>query len=280
MLKKRKANETAEKSNWIKHIYTHKILWTKLIWLACKWKHLTTISAHLVHNSICIITWAKVAALITLLVGLALNKAHDTGPYEVDRGWNSAAPYIVNGNEQLSKDGAQHTQSVVVNWLLVCADVCRWVNERLAQNNIWILIDRGGGWYTKARRKHNQFRTKLINLILHMHLLAYWFWCETSYLTFTLTKAKKKLRKIQWMISLVNCAKIDDRLWFAAIFLNFAYVGLLLFLFDRIGYGGLKCGYCTKYGQNDSEIDSLPLESSDVCPVLCEFDLGKMEKNK
>ncbi|XP_031619691.1 uncharacterized protein LOC116338511 [Contarinia nasturtii] len=67
----------------------------------------------------------KVAALVILLAGMLACKAHDTNSPAGIEGWSNAqskTPASRSQNPSNQSETAQH--SVVVNWLLVCEDLC------------------------------------------------------------------------------------------------------------------------------------------------------------
>lgn len=65
----------------------------------------------------------KVAALAILLVGLFTSKAHDTHSSELTEGW-STIQTLSKSSHNSSKPSAVDNKSVVVNWSLICKDLC------------------------------------------------------------------------------------------------------------------------------------------------------------
>lgn len=60
-----------------------------------------------------------------LLVALLTTKAHDTKSTEFsDEGWLSSTPAIASHAVNLSESSAVSSDSVVVNWSSICADLC------------------------------------------------------------------------------------------------------------------------------------------------------------
>lgn len=66
----------------------------------------------------------KVAALAILLVGLSTYTAHDIVPNEYTEGWSNTKSTTKKPTEKSSKRDVKSNQSVVVDWLLVCEDLC------------------------------------------------------------------------------------------------------------------------------------------------------------
>lgn len=102
-----------------------------------------------------------------------------------------------------------------------------------------------------------------------------------SRVTPMMTTAKLSVWRFVWWIvwKLLDFCDLPQKKVFCFHFTAFLFSSLSLAAPDRIGYGGLKCEYCTKYGQSSADINAVQLETSDVCPVLCDFDLGKMNTN-
>lgn len=62
-----------------------------------------------------------------LLAGLIASKAHDTQPAVYTKGWSTTQSAASRSTENPSNPSDANNESVVVNWLLVCEDLCGWV---------------------------------------------------------------------------------------------------------------------------------------------------------